>query len=43
VTRLRARRDTYGVFVRRPDGNRQLGRTRRRWENNIDMEVEEMG
>jgi ribosomal protein L28 len=29
--------------VRRCNGNRQLGRTRRRWENNIEMDHEEMG
>jgi hypothetical protein len=33
----------YGVLVGRPEGNRPLGRTRRRWEDNIKMDLREIG
>jgi ribonuclease HI len=36
------KRGAYGVVIRRSDGNRRLGRTRQRWENN-EMDLEEMG
>jgi len=29
--------------VKRPNGKRPLGRHRRRWENNIKMDLKEMG
>jgi len=29
--------------VRQPDGKRQLGRPRRRWEGNIKMDLQEVG
>jgi hypothetical protein len=31
------RRGAYRVLVRKPEGRRQLGRPRRRWEDNIKM------
>ena len=31
------RRSIYGVLVGKPEGNRQLGRHRHRWEGNIKM------
>jgi hypothetical protein len=31
------RRVAYRVLVKRPEGKRQLGRTRRRWEDNIKI------
>jgi hypothetical protein len=34
-------RDFYGVLVRRPEGKRPLGRHRRRWEDNIKMDLTE--
>ena len=37
------RRVLYRVFVRKPEGKRPLGRTRRRWEDNIKMSLQEMG
>jgi hypothetical protein len=37
------RRDVYMVLVGKPDGKRQLGRTRRRWEDNIKMDLQEVG
>ena len=31
------------VLVGKPEGKRQLGRPRRRWEDNIKMELQEVG
>ena len=31
------------VFVGKPEGNRLLGRLRRRWEDNIKMDLQELG
>jgi hypothetical protein len=33
-------RGTYRILVGRPDGMRPLGRPRRRWEDNIKMDLE---
>jgi len=33
----------YRVLVGRPKGNRPLGRRRRRWEDNIKMDLMEIG
>jgi hypothetical protein len=33
----------YRVLVRSPEGKRPLGRPRRRWEDNIKMDLKEMG
>jgi len=38
-----ARRGAYGVSVGKPEGKRPLGRTRRRWEDNIKMYLQEVG
>jgi hypothetical protein len=32
-------RGVYRVFARRPEGKRPLGRRRRRWEDNIKMDL----
>jgi hypothetical protein len=32
----------YRVLVERPEGKRPLGRPRRRWENNIKMDLREI-
>ena len=37
------RRDAYRVVVGKPDGKTQLGRQRHRWEDNIRMDLQEMG
>jgi len=34
--------DTYRVLVGRPDGNNSIGRPRRRWEDNIKLDLQEM-
>jgi len=33
----------YRVLVGRPEGKRPLGRPRRRWEDNIKMDIQEVG
>ena len=37
------RRGVHRVLVGKPEGKRPLGRPRRRWEDNIKMELQEMG
>jgi hypothetical protein len=36
-------RGTYNIFVERPEGRRPLGRPRRRWEDNIKIDLREIG
>ena len=36
-------RNAYRVLVGKPEGNRPLGRPRRRWEDNIKMDLREVG
>jgi hypothetical protein len=36
-------RGVYRVLVRRPEGKRSSGRPRRRWEDNIKMDLREIG
>jgi len=38
----RERRDVYRVWVGKPEGKRSLGRSRRKWEDNIKVDLEEM-
>jgi hypothetical protein len=33
----------YGVLVGKPEGKRPLGRPRCRWEDNIKMDLQEVG
>jgi len=33
----------YRVLVGKPEGKRPLGRLRRRWEDNIKMDLQEVG
>jgi hypothetical protein len=37
------RKDAYRVLVGKPEGRRPLGRPRRRWEDNIKMDLVEVG
>ena len=37
------RRDINRVLVGKPDGERPLGRLRRRWEDNMKMDIQEVG
>ena len=36
-------RNLYRVLVGKPEGKRYLGRPRRRWEDNIKMDLREVG
>jgi hypothetical protein len=37
------RRGVYRVLVGKPEGKRPLARPRRRWEDNIKMDLQEVG
>jgi hypothetical protein len=37
------RRGVYRALVGKPEGRRPLGRPRRRWEDNIKMDLREVG
>jgi hypothetical protein len=43
VARMGEERGVHRVLVGKPEGKRPLGRPRRRWENNIKMDVQEVG
>jgi len=36
-------RGVYSVLVGKPEGKRPLGRPRRRWEDNIKIDLQEVG
>jgi hypothetical protein len=36
-------RGAYRILVGRPEGRRPLGTPRRRWEDNIKMDLQEVG
>jgi hypothetical protein len=42
VARGCERRGAYGALVGKPQGKRPLGRPRRRWDNNINMNLPEV-
>jgi hypothetical protein len=42
VARMGKKRNTYRLLVGKPEGRRPLGRPRRRWFDNIGMDVVEM-
>ena len=37
------KRDVHRFLVGKPEGKRPLGRPRRRWEDNITMDLQEVG
>ena len=43
VARMGEGRGVYRVLVGRPEGKRQMGRPRHRWENNTRMNLQEVG
>jgi len=43
VARMGNGRGVYRVLVGKPGGKRTLERPRRRWENNINMDLQEVG
>jgi hypothetical protein len=43
VARIRRGRGVYRGFVGKPEGKRPLGRHKRRWEDNIEMDLQDVG
>ena len=43
VARMGENRGVQRVLVGKPEGKRPLGRPRRRWEDNITMDLQEVG
>jgi hypothetical protein len=43
VARMVENRGTYRISVWRPEGRRQLGRPRRRWQDNMNLDVQGVG
>jgi hypothetical protein len=43
IARMGERRGAYRVLVGKSDGKRPLGRPRRRWEDNIKIDLQEVG
>ena len=43
MVRMGKGRGVHRVLVGKPEGKRPLGRPRRRWEDNIKMDLQEVG
>jgi hypothetical protein len=43
VTRMEEKRNAYRLLVGKPEGRRPLERSRRRWVDNIRMDLVEVG
>jgi hypothetical protein len=43
VARMGEKRSAYRILVGRPEGREPLGRPRRRWQDNIKMDLQEVG
>ena len=43
MARMGEGRGVHRVLVRKPEGKRPMGRSRRRWEGNIKMDLQEVG
>jgi hypothetical protein len=43
LARTGEKRNAYGLLVGKPEGKRPIGRPRRRWVDNIRMDLVEMG
>jgi hypothetical protein len=43
VARMGEKKGVYRVLVEKPEGKRPLGRPRSRWEDNIRMDLQEVG
>jgi hypothetical protein len=43
VARIGEKRNACRILVGKPEGKRQLGRPRRRWEDNVKMNLREKG
>ena len=42
VARIVERRGVYKILVGKPEGKRQLGRPRRKWDDNIKMDIQDV-
>jgi hypothetical protein len=40
---MEAKRNAYRILVGKPEGKRSLGRPRRRWVDNFQIDVKEIG
>jgi hypothetical protein len=43
IARTRRKRNAYWLLVKMPEGKRPLGRPKHRWENNISLDLGEIG
>jgi hypothetical protein len=43
VARMEEKRNAYRIFMGKPERKRPLGKPRRRWKDNIRMDVVEIG
>jgi hypothetical protein len=43
VARMVEKRNAYRILVGKPEGKRPLGRQKRRWVNNIKLDLREIG
>jgi hypothetical protein len=43
VAQMGEKRNAYRILVEKPEGKRTLGRRRHRWEDNIKMDLREIG
>jgi hypothetical protein len=42
IARIGKRRGVYKILVGKPEGKKQLGRLRRRWDGNIKMDLQQV-
>jgi hypothetical protein len=40
---MEEKRDAYSILVGKPEGKRPLGKPRHRWEDNIKVDLRELG
>jgi hypothetical protein len=40
---MREKRNSYRILVGKPEGKRPLGRPRRRWVGNVNIDLREIG
>jgi hypothetical protein len=40
---MEEKRNAYRILVKKPEGKRPLGRSRRRWVDNIKIDLREIG